>query len=62
VAAFRNIVGFAITYGAPEWVAKKGYMGTFSIFAAVIVVAAVPLPFFILYGKRLRNSSPKTGA
>lgn len=56
VASFRNVVGFGFTYGTPEWVAKLGYMRTFSIFAGVIALVALPLPLFFRYGKRLRIS------
>lgn len=56
VSGFRNIVGFAFTYGIPDWVAQRGYMGAFGIFAGAIAVVAIPLPFFYKYGKRLRRS------
>lgn len=55
VSGFRNIVGFAFTYGMPDWVAERGYMGSFSIFTGSIALVALPLPLFYLYGKRLRQ-------
>ncbi|KAL1900668.1 hypothetical protein Sste5346_002393 [Sporothrix stenoceras] len=57
VASFRNIIGFAFTYGIPDWVAARGYMVTFSIFAAVIAFLSLFLPVFFIYGKRLRKST-----
>ena len=57
VASFRNLVAFGFLYGAPQWVALRGYMGVFSIFAGVIVLITLPLPLFLIYGKRLRLSS-----
>ena len=57
VSSFRNIVGFGFTYGMPDWVADRGYMGAFGIFAGVIALVSIPLPLFILYGKRIRQST-----
>ncbi|OBT64191.1 hypothetical protein VE03_06877 [Pseudogymnoascus sp. 23342-1-I1] len=58
VASFRNIIGFAFTFGVADWVQVRGYMGCFGIFAGCIAVLAIPLPFMWKYGKAMRK---KTG-
>ena len=40
----------------PDWVAARGYMGTFGIFAGVLTFLALFLPLFFIYGKRLRKA------
>ncbi|KAH8691287.1 major facilitator superfamily domain-containing protein [Talaromyces proteolyticus] len=55
VSSFRNIIGFAFTYGIPDWVAGIGYLKTYGIFAAIIALMMVPLPMFFLYGKSFRK-------
>ena len=57
MASFRNIVGFAFLYGVSDWIAERGYMVAFAIFAGVIAFLALFLPFFMIYGKRMRKAT-----
>ncbi|RDL33935.1 uncharacterized protein BP5553_08303 [Venustampulla echinocandica] len=55
VAGFRNVIGFAFTYGVTDWVQARGYMGCFGIYAGCIALLCVPMPFVWKFGKRLRR-------
>lgn len=57
VAGFRNVIGFAFTYGATDWVQARGYMGCFGIYAGCIGLVCLPMPFIWIYGKKLRRRS-----
>ncbi|KAF4636494.1 hypothetical protein G7Y89_g1585 [Cudoniella acicularis] len=57
VAGFRNIIGFAFTYGVTDWVQARGYMGCFGIYAGAIGLLCLPMPFIWIHGKKLRRGS-----
>ncbi|KAL2829632.1 major facilitator superfamily domain-containing protein [Aspergillus pseudoustus] len=57
VSSFRNIIGFAFTYGIPDWVASLGYLRCFGIFAGIIGALMLPFPLFLVYGKKWRKAT-----
>jgi hypothetical protein len=57
VASFRNIIGFAFSFGVTDWIEARGYLGCFGIYAGVIAFLSLGIPFLMIFGKRIRKST-----
>jgi hypothetical protein len=55
VSSFRCIIGFVMSFRATTWVEQRGFLGSFSIYAAVLAVLGTMLPFMYVFGKRIRQ-------
>ncbi len=56
IGAYRNIVGFCITYGAQSFVNNTGFAATFGTFAAIAgFFGLCGIPFY-LWGQRIRQA------
>lgn len=55
VSSFRCIIGFAMSFRATNWIEERGFLGSFSIYAAVLAVFSALLPLIFVYGRRIRQ-------
>jgi len=55
VSSFRCIIGFAMSFRATTWVEQLGFLSSFAIYAGVLAVLALFLPFVYFFGKRIRQ-------
>ncbi|KAE9983493.1 hypothetical protein BLS_004266 [Venturia inaequalis] len=55
VASWRCIIGFAMSFHATTWVEERGFLGSFGLYAGVLVVIACFLPVIYIFGKRIRQ-------
>jgi hypothetical protein len=55
VSSFRCIIGFGMSFRVTTWIEERGFLGSFSIYAAVLGVLFALLPFIYVFGKRIRQ-------
>lgn len=55
VSSLRIILAFFLSSKATTWVAEKGLLATFSIYAEAIIVLSLGIPLFFFFGKKLRG-------
>ncbi|KAE9378580.1 MFS general substrate transporter [Stipitochalara longipes BDJ] len=56
VASFRNVLGFAFSFGVTDWIEARGYLGCFGIYAGCLALLSLGIPFLLIFGKRIRRS------
>ena len=54
VSSLRIIIAFFLSSEATTWVAEKGFLSTFAIYAEVMIVVSLGLPLLYFFGKRIR--------
>lgn len=54
MSSFRLIAGFFISFKAADWILVMGFIKTFSIYSAIMLLFSLMLPLVYIYGKRMR--------
>ena len=54
VSSLRLIIAFFLSSEATTWVAEKGFLNTFAIYAEVMIVVSLGIPALYFWGKRIR--------
>lgn len=55
VSSMRIIIAFFFASEATSWVAEKGLLATFAIYAETMIVIAIGIPVLWFTGKKLRK-------
>lgn len=55
VSSLRIIISFFLASRATTWVAEKGMLNTFAIYAEAMVVLSLGIPLFYFLGKKMRQ-------
>ncbi|OLN94171.1 putative MFS-type transporter C1271.10c-like protein 9 [Colletotrichum chlorophyti] len=55
VSSLRIIIAFFVASKATIWIAEKGALGTFALYAEAIIVLSLGLPALYFWGKRIRQ-------
>ncbi|KXX80830.1 hypothetical protein MMYC01_201868 [Madurella mycetomatis] len=55
VSSLRIIIAFFLSSKSTVWVAERGFLNTFVIYAEVMIVASIGVPILYLFGKRIRQ-------
>lgn len=55
VSSLRIIIAFFLSSKSTAWVAQRGFLNTFVIYAEVMIVASIGIPILYLFGKRIRR-------
>jgi hypothetical protein len=54
VSSLRIIITFFLSSQAIPWIAMKGFLNTFAIYAESIIVISVGIPILYFFGRRIR--------
>jgi MFS family permease len=54
VSSLRIIIAFFLSSEATAWVAEKGFLNTFALYAEVMIVVSLGIPALYFFGKRVR--------
>jgi MFS family permease len=54
VSSLRLIIAFFLSSQATAWIAEKGFLGTFAIYAEAIIVVSLGIPLLYFFGKKMR--------
>lgn len=54
MSSFRLIAGFLISFKAADWILDIGFIKTFGIYSAIMLLFSLMLPLVYKYGKRMR--------
>lgn len=54
MSSFRLIAGFLISFKAADWILEMGFIKTFGIYSAIMLLFSLMLPLVYKYGKRMR--------
>lgn len=54
MSSFRLIAGFLISFKSADMILALGFLKTFGIYAAIMALFSLMLPFVYKYGKRMR--------
>jgi len=60
LSSLRIIIAFFLASQATLWIAQRGLLSTFAIYAEVMIVLSLGLPAFYFFGKRLRKLTAGT--
>ena len=55
VSSLRIIVGFFLSSKATVWIAEKGFLDTFVIYAEGMILVSLGVPGLWFFGRRLRQ-------
>lgn len=55
VSSLRIVVAFFIASKATVWIAEKGPLQTFALYAEAIIVLSLGLPILYFWGKKMRQ-------
>lgn len=55
VSSLRLIISFFLASQATVWVAERGLLAVFAIYAEVMLVLSLGIPGIFFFGKRLRQ-------
>lgn len=55
VSSLRIIISYFFTSKSTAWIAEKGFMNTFVIYAEVMIVTSLGVPLLYFFGRKLRQ-------
>ncbi|EFQ34331.1 major facilitator superfamily transporter [Colletotrichum graminicola] len=55
VSSLRIVIAFFLASKATVWIAEKGPMATFALYAEALIVLSLGLPVFYFWGKKIRQ-------
>ncbi|GKT50093.1 putative MFS-type transporter [Colletotrichum spaethianum] len=55
VSSLRIVIAFFVASKATVWIAEKGAIGTFALYAEALILLSLGLPVLYFWGKRLRQ-------
>ncbi|KAK2001446.1 major facilitator superfamily transporter [Colletotrichum falcatum] len=55
VSSMRIVIAFFVASKATVWIAERGAIATFALYAEALIVLSLGLPVFYFWGKRLRQ-------
>ncbi|KAK3303116.1 major facilitator superfamily domain-containing protein, partial [Chaetomium strumarium] len=55
VSSLRIIIGFFVSSKSTSWIAQRGFLNTFVVYAEVMIVASLGVPLLYFFGRKLRQ-------
>jgi hypothetical protein len=55
VSSLRIIIAFFLSSKSTSWIAERGFLNTFVIYAEVMIVVSLGVPLLYFFGRKLRQ-------